>query len=115
MQSAGIKKQITRLVPTDYSTEHLRGYKYSLEDCPGFAYREKTETDVVNSYLDDVVGDESNGPKDSDFVPDQFRKRVKKLEEKYWRDLGYPNGGPRMFNDQVPMILADGRVVDIGS
>ena len=94
---------------------YLRGYRYSLENCPVFSYKKKDKTDVVNEYLGDVVGDTFDSPKNSDLVPDQFRERVKKLEKKYWTDLGYPDGPPRMINDQILMILRDGRVVDIGS
>lgn len=98
-----------------YDGDSPRGYRYSFKDCPGFVYSKKDETDVVNSYLGDVVGDRFTGPRDSDFVPERFRQRVKKLEKKYWRDLGYPDGPPRMFNDEILMILPDGRIVDIGS
>lgn len=89
--------------------KHLRGYRYSLENCPGFSYKKEDEKDAVSEYLGELIG----GYSICESFPHRLRHRAKKLEEKYWRDLGYPDGRPRR-SDMVLLLTPSG-VIDIGS
>ena len=66
------------------TSESLSGYRYSLNDCPGFEYRKEDEAIVVGEYIRDPIVS----------FPNHLRQIAERRLEDYWKSRGFPDGFP---------------------
>jgi hypothetical protein len=94
-----------------------RGYKFSLEKCPGFKYREKDYGALVEERFDDLMGKYKyqNHQVLATDLPEGIDEQAEEMVKKHWLELGYSEDGPQMFNHEIWVILSNGQVIDIGS
>lgn len=81
----------------NHANEHLRGFKFTLEKCPGFTYQKSDEASAVEMFREEPVP----------YFPDFLRERAERLDGNERE-----RNGP--INHSVIAIIG-GHVVDIGS